>query len=183
MKPAFAALVVVALTTLPAAADEVEDALTAALEAYQAGDVKMATEETAYAQQLMAQMKAQKLSAFLPEPLEGWTRDEGESGGMPGLGGMMASARYEGPENNVEIQIMAENQMVASMMMMFNNPMMIGQMGELKRIGRQKVIMTKQGELQAMLDNNVLISVSGNAPPETKEEYFKRIDLDGLKSF
>ena len=204
MKLAHAALAALALLALPAAAqeaenaeqttadedgqpagsDEVEDALSAALEAYRGGDLEMATEEVEYARQLMAQMKAERLSGFLPEPMEGWTRQEGESGGMPGMGGMVASAAYRGPDESVvDIQIMAENQMVASMMMMFNNPVMIGQMGELKRIGRQKVILTDEGELQAMLDNNVLISISGDAPVETKEEYFKLIDIPALEEF
>lgn len=194
MKLAHAALAALFLSVVPAAAqeaaeaedaapDEVENALSAALDAYREGDLEMATEEVQYAQQLMAQMKAERLAGFLPEPMEGWIKEEGESGGMPGLGGMMASATYEGPEDRVEVQIMAENQMVASMMMMFNNPVMIGQMGELKRIGRQKVILTDDGELQAMLDNNVLVSVSGDAPVETKEEYFKRIDIEALQDF
>lgn len=179
--PSFAAAV--ALVAFPAAGNEIEDTIKAALEAFQAGDLKMANEELTYAQQLIAQQKAQSLASYLPEPLEGWTREEGESGGMPGLGGLMASATYAGADSRVEVQIMAENQMVASMMMMFNNPIMLGQMGELTRIGRQKVIKTKQGEYQALLENNVMISISGNAPDEIKEEYFSRIDLDALKSF
>ena len=213
MKIAFAALTAFALSLAPAAAqetddaaaseeaapaaeqaeapepaeaaepDEVETTLTTALEAYREGDIEMATEEVEYAQQLLARMKAERLVGFLPEPMEGWTMEQGDSGGMPGLGGMMASATYTGPENRVEVQIMAENQMVASMMMMFNNPVMMGQMGELKRIGRQKVVLTDDGELQAMLDNNVLVSITGDAPAEVKEEYFKRIDIRALEGF
>ena len=162
--------------------DEIETTLSAALEAYRAGDFKMATEEVEYAGQLLAQRKAARLAGFLPEPMEGWTREEGESGGMPGLGGMMASATYIGPDHEVEVQLMAENQMVASMMMMFNNPAMMGQMGELKRIDRQKVLLA-DGELQAMLDNNVLVSITGDAPAEVKEDYFRRINIDELKEF
>lgn len=171
------------LLATPAAADEVEDALSAALEAYRAGDVGIAAEEVEYAQQLLMQMKAASLRSFLPEPLEGWTRNDGDGGSMPGLGGMMASATYQGEGQSLEIQLMAGNQMVASIMMMLSNPAMIGQMGEMKRIGRQKVILTRDNELQAVLDNSVLVSISGSAPPETKEAYFQKIDLEGLKSF
>lgn len=163
--------------------DEVETTLEAALEAYREGDLEMAAEEVEYAQQLMAQLKTQQLAGFLPEPLDGWTREEGETGGMPGLGGMMASATYTGPEHRVEIQIMADNQMVASMMMMFNNAAMIGQMGELMRVGRQKVIRTNEDELQTMLDNNVLVSISGDAPVETKTAYLEKMDLEALEDF
>ena len=165
------------------APDEVETALEAALDAYRGGDLEMATEEVEYAQQLMQQLKTQQLAGFLPEPLDGWVREEGETGGMPGLGGMMASATYVGPEDNVEIQIMADNQMVASMMMMFNNAAMIGQMGELMRIGRQKVIRTDQDELQTMLDNNVLVTIAGDAPVETKTTYLEAMDLRAIEDF
>ena len=57
-------------------------------------------------------------------------------------GGMSAGARYIRDREDVEIQLMAENQMVASMMMMFSNPALVGQMGELKRINRQKACLT-----------------------------------------
>ena len=192
MRSAYAALTALALAAVPAvaqdtgeagASDEVEVSLEAALEAYRDGDLELAVEEVEYARQLMAQQKMQQLSNFLPEPLDGWIKEEGEAGGMPGLGGMMASATYVGPEDTVEIQFMADNQMVASMMMMFSNTAMIGQMGELMRIGRQKVIRTNDNELQAMLDNNVLISISGNAPVETKKAYFERIDIKALEDF
>ena len=168
----------------PEGPDEVETALEAALEAYREGDFEMATEEVQYAQQLMLQLKTERLAGFLPEPLDGWERQDGETGGMPGLGGMMASATYVGPDGNrVEVQLMSDNQMVASMMMMFNNAAMIGQMGELMRVGRQKVIRTKEDELQAMLDNNVLISISGDAPVDAKTAYLERIDLQALEGF
>lgn len=167
----------------PVAADEVEDALNAALEAWQAGDAALAAEEAAFAQQLMAQMKASDLGGFLPAAPEGWTREDGDTGAMPGLGGMMASARYTRADEDVEIQLMADNQMVASMMMMFSNPLMLGQMGEVRRIGRQKVVVTKQGELQAMLDNNVLVQISGEASIQDMEMFFGLIDFEGLKAF
>ena len=40
--------------SMPAAADEIEDTIAAALEAYRAGDVKLAKEEIDFVQQLLA---------------------------------------------------------------------------------------------------------------------------------
>ena len=54
-------------------ADDVEASLNAALEAYRAGDIALAREETAFAATLLDQLKADDLGAFLPEPLPGWT--------------------------------------------------------------------------------------------------------------
>lgn len=174
------------LICLPAAADEVEDALKMALEAYQAGDIATAKEEIDFAAQLITQMKAAGLSGFLPEPLDGWSREEAPAGGgvMMGFGGgLMANARYVRDSDDVSIEIMAENQMVTAMAAMFGNTAMMGSMGQVKRIGRQKVVITNEGELQALVDNRIFIRVSGSAPIEDKEAYFAAIDLKGLEDF
>lgn len=181
-----AALAIAALS-LPAQADEIEDSLQMALEAYQAGDINAAKEEIDYAAQLIAQMKAAGLSGFLPEALPGWTRAEADQGGgaaMMGFGGgMMASATYSRGGDMIEIQLMADNQMVTSMAMMFGNAAMMGSLGQVKRIKRQKVVITNQGELQAMIDGRILVQISGQSPVEDKEAYFATLDLNGLKDF
>lgn len=64
--PLFAALL---LFPLPAAADDITDALGAAIEAYEDGDVAEALEEVAYATQLLNNLQAAGLTEFLPEPL------------------------------------------------------------------------------------------------------------------
>lgn len=181
---ALAALVINGFV-ISAHADEVEEALQMALEAYQAGDINAAKEELDYASQLIAQMKAAGLGSFLPEALPGWTRsDDGQGGqGMMGLGGMSASASYMRDADSVEIQIMADNQLVASMAMMFGNTAMLGSMGQVKRINRQKVVVNQQGELQAMINNRIFIQVSGSAPIEDKEAYFAALDIRGLQDF
>lgn len=184
----FAPIVVaLALAGGPAAADEVEEALDLALEAYRAGDLTLAQEELDFASQLIKQQKASALGRYLPEALPGWVRHDDDSGGGGPFGGMMASATYlsegEGDRKRVGVQIMANSQMVASMAAMFANPAMLGTQGELKRIGRQKVILTKQGELQAIIDNRILVTIDGNAGPEDKEAYFEAIDLRALADF
>lgn len=170
------------LAVTPAGADEIEDAIAAALEAYRAGDIAAAKEELDYAQQLLTQARAETLADFLPEPLEGWTREEAESAGAMAFGGgMSASASYHRDGETVEIQILADNQMVAGMAAVFANPAMMGTMGRVKRINRQKVVITPEGEIQALVDGRILITVSGSAPIEEKEAYFAAIDLEGLK--
>ena len=169
----------------PAAADDVEDALEMALEAYRAGDLTVAKEEIDFAAQLIAQKKAAALSDYLPEPLPGWTRMDDQGGGQAAgaFGGMTASATYTRDRDNVEVQLMANNQMVTAMAGMFGNAAMMGSMGQIKRINRQKVVITQAGELQTLVDNRIFITVSGNAPVEDKEAYFEAIDLRALEDF
>ncbi len=182
---AAAAIALLAMST-PAAADEVEEALQLALEAYQDGDLDVAKEELDFASQLIAQMKAAGLSEFLPPAMEGWTRrDEENAGQAMGFmgGGSMVSATYVNDNENVEIQLMANNQMVSAMSGLFGNPALMGAQGTVKRIKRQKVLVNQNGELQAMIDGRIFVQVSGRAPVETKEAYFGAIDFKGLKSF
>jgi len=172
--------------TVPASADEVEDSLEAALEAYRAGDIAGAKEEVDFAAQLIAQQKAAGLAAFLPDALDGWEKSETDTGGAAAAmfgGGSMASATYSGESGRVEIQLMADNQIVASMGAMLGNPAMMGQMGTVKRKGRQKYVVTREGEVQALVDNRILVQVSGSADAAAKEAYFDAIDLKGLAAF
>lgn len=179
--------VALALGAAPAGADEVEDALEYALEAYRAGDLTVAKEEVEFATQLIAQQKAAALGDYLPAALPGWTRHDDEQGGQAAFGGMMASATYvsdaEGSRKRVDVQLMANNQMVSAMAAMFSNPALMGSSGTMKRINRQKVMVDQQGELKSLIDNRIMVTVGGNAPVEDKEAYFGAIDLRSLEAF
>ena len=172
-----------AVTFGAAKADEFTDTIEAAMEAYEAGDIKTAKEEIDFAAQLLGQMKAEGLSAFLPEALDGWEREVGDTQSMAALGGgQMASATYTKDGQTVEIQLMAGNQMVTAMGAMFSNPALMGAAGKVKRINRQKVVITKQGEIQTLI-NQVLVQISGSADVDAKEEYFGEMDVKGLDDF
>lgn len=180
--------VALALGATPAGADEIEEALEFALEAYRGGDITMAKEEVDFAAQLLAQKKAAALGDYLPDPLPGWTRHDDDGGGQAGgFGGMTANATYmreqEGNRDRVDVQLVANSQMVTAMAGMFGNPALMGSMGEMRRIGRQKVLITQQDELQALVDNRIMINISGSAPIEDKEAYFSAIDLRALEDF
>ena len=77
-KRGLAAAAVTALIGGAALADDFEDSVAAALDAYRAGDFKAAKEEIDFASQILSQMRAAQLEDFLPEPLDGWERRETE---------------------------------------------------------------------------------------------------------
>jgi hypothetical protein len=183
-----ASIFVLALAlALPARADDVEASIDAALEAYRAGDIKAAKEELDFASQLLGQRKAAELKALLPEPLPGWARQDGDGGdaqAMAGFGGgQMAAASYSKGDETVDIQIMADNQMLTAMGAMFANPAMMGAMGEVKRIGGEKVVLSQEGELQTLIDGRIMVQIAGTADIETKQAYFEAIDLEKLRAF
>lgn len=185
MRTATAILIALALT-LPARADDVEDSIEAALEAYRAGDVKTAKEELDFAGQLLAQMKAEGLRGFLPAPLEGWEREDSrdDAQAMAAFGGgQMAGAVYTRGEEELEIELMADNQMVNAMAGMFSNAAMMGAMGKVQRIKGEKAVITAEGDLQALIDNRIMVQIGGSADEETKKAYFEAIDIEALKEF
>ncbi|MEM6357847.1 MAG: hypothetical protein AAF844_19485 [Pseudomonadota bacterium] len=174
------------LLAVPAAADEVEETLEAALEAYRAGDVATAQAEVEFASSLLAKLKAEGLAAYLPAPLEGWEMTEENSGAqMAALmgGGLVANRTYDGAEGDVVITLMADNPMVASLGAMFANAALAGSMGEMRRIAGQRAIVTPDGEINAMVANRFLVQIGGDAPVEAKEAYFGAIDFEALSSF
>jgi hypothetical protein len=180
------ALVVAVSPYPPALADEIEATLEAALEAYRAGDIDAAKEEADFAAALLAERKAAGLSDFLPKPFEGWSRTEGDApAGAPAMfgGGLMASAVYSGPPGDIEMTLMADNPLVASMGAMFSSPQLMAMQGEVRRVGRQRYVVTADGEITALVGNRILVQLSGSAPEAEKIAYFEAVDFAGLSDF
>ncbi|MGY6554040.1 MAG: hypothetical protein ACXIUM_05915 [Wenzhouxiangella sp.] len=174
----------IALACGPASAraDEIADALRSALSAYESGDLAAAHEDASFAAQLLAQAKAASLMEFLPEPLDGWRRSDGESQAHAAMmfgGGMTAEASYSGPGGaNVEIQLLANSPMAS----MFANPAVMGAMGQVRRINRVSFVVTNDGQVQGMV-GNVLVQVSGSAPEDLKIAHIENMDLRALANF
>lgn len=174
------------LVSAPSAADDIETALEAALEAYRAGDIARAREEVDFAATLIGQLKAEGLQSFLPAPFDGWTREAGDtsSQALAGFGGgAVATAEYRSGGESVEITLMADNQLVASMAVMLSNTALMSSMGQVKRRGRQTYVVTHEGDVQALVDGRVMVQVTGSAARASKEAYFDLIDIEGLGEF
>lgn len=179
--------VLAVMISVPSArADEISETIQAALDAYQAGDVSLAKEELDYANQLLGQLKAEGLTGFLPDALPGWTRGDAESqavGAAAFGGGLMAEATYSGASGDITLRLMADNPMVAAMSTALGNAAIMGSMGTVKRINRQKLVVTPQGDIQALVDNKVMIQIEGNGSVDDKLAYFEQLDIPGLKAF
>lgn len=170
----------------PASADEIEDAIAAGLEAYRAGDIAGAKDELDYAATLLGQQKAASLSAFLPPAFDGWTRSDGDASAAGAAlfgGGLNASASYARGAETIEIQIMADSPMVATMGAMLGNPAMMATQGEVRRVGRQRYVVSPDGGIMALVGNRALVQMSGSAAREDMIAYFEAIDFAGLEAF
>ena len=171
---------------LPAAAraDDIADAMNEAMRAYQAGKIGAARTALGEATQLLAQKAANGLGVAMPAPLSGWQAADVETNtaalGLLG-GGSVSSRRYtNGQGQHVEIQITADSPIVSQLGMIMTNPMMAGAMGKLIRIGNQRAIQTSSNEIQMLVNNRVLVTISGDASDDAKLTYAKAIDFAKL---
>lgn len=181
----FAAALVVA--TVPAFADEFTDTVESALKAYKDGDVDGARQDLDYAGKLLGTMKAESLAKFLPEPLPGWTREPADADdstdfmGMFG-GGTTTAASYTKDGNDVQINLVANSPMVSGVASMITG--LAGMATGGKPIRIQRTEFRQDGdELQGVVGNKVLVSVSGSASLEEKTAFLEAMDFKGLADF
>lgn len=186
MRPAVLILATV-LAALPAAADEFTDTVNGALEAYAQGDVAVASEELEYATTLLNAMKAEALAKFLPAPPPGWTRaeDAGSDDSAAAMamfgGGTSASATYMRDGLDLTVALVADSPMVTGIGSMLSG---LASASETKPIRIQRTQFTlNEGELQGVVDDNVLVSVSGAAGVDDKTAFLEVMDLQGLADF
>ena len=168
---------------LPAQADEVEETLAAALEAYRAGDLSETAEELAYAQGLLQEMRAAGLSVFLPAAPAGWTReiDTEMSAGMGMMGGGSgAEASYSNGSENFSITLMADNPMVAGLAGSLGALGMLGG-GQRLRINGARFI-DQDGDLMAIVDDRILVQ-AGGAARDLMIPVLESMDFDALSGF
>lgn len=167
-----------------ASADEVEDTLNAALDAYTSGDLQYALDEIAYATQLINELKAQGLSGYLPAAIPPWTmviNDEPNASlGFLG-GGVAVEAEYTNGSDSFTISMMADNQMVASMSGILGNSNLMASMGAIERINRQSFL-NQDGDLSTLVGNRVLIQANGD-PLQAIIDHLATVDYRDVEDF
>ena len=150
---------------LPAHADEVSDALQAALDAYASGNLAKVSESMTMATQALGKQQSAMLAALLPAAPTGWTmtptEDFGQGFGILG-GGAGAEGRYDNAAQSVSFTIsyIADNPMVASMGAMLGNAQMMAMMGKVVKVGDQTLLDT-DSNLSTLVNNRVLFQAQG----------------------
>ena len=177
------ASVFAALLAMPANADDVSDAIAKAQTAYNEGKVGEAKTNLDMAIALLAQKNAERLKALLPAAPDGWTATDGETSAIP-MGGITVSRRYSKDDKTVEIQLVTDSPMMAMMMSLFTNPQMAIMSGaKIQNVGAQQVMITQQGDVQALVANKYLLTFNGSAPSEDKLTFAGLIDYAALTAF
>lgn len=181
-----ASLVALMLVAQPLAADEFEEVLGSALDAYRDGDLTIVREELDYALQLLAGMRAESLADFLPPAQDGWEREEVDTqGGAAALGmfggGTVASATYRRGDDEFTLTIMADSPMVSGMAAMFSG--MAGMGGNRAvRIQRQQFAVGEE-EVQGVVGGKLLVQAEGRVPTDVMVAHIEAMDLGALANY
>jgi hypothetical protein len=178
------AAAVVSLAALPASADEVTETIQSALEAYSDGDIAYATDELTFALQLLKEMRAGDLLGFLPEALDGWTRevDPDAAAALTMMGGTGAAAEYTSGSSDFTITLMMDSPMIAGMAAMFSNPAVLASgQGKMVRVGREKFV-SMDGTISGLVGNRVLVQAEGD-DTDAILAHLETMDLRALSQF
>lgn len=172
----------------PAAADEFLEALDAAKQAYEEGDFGAVREELNYATGLLAQMRGDELSNVLPEPLDGWTAEQGGGGGGAAVfGGVTVSRQYRRDRDRVTVTIVTDSPAMQGMIAIMSNPAIAqSQGGRMERIKRQKAVIkynekNRRGDINIVV-KQTLVTIEGTAERDELVAYAKAIDFKKLKA-
>lgn len=177
--------------TLPVRADEILDQVQEAIELYKQGDYSGAVSGLDFAATQIRQLQAGRVSDALPQALQGWEADEAEMGAMSGAmfgGGVTAERSYSKGDASVDVQIVGESPMLQSVLMMFNNTMIMSASGrKLTRLKGQKAAVeydagARSGEIQIVVMNSILVTVQGSdVAEEDLRAYAEAVDFALLK--
>jgi hypothetical protein len=181
--PAALALGLSLAVALPGAAlraDEITEAMDEARRAYDSGDAVTARGALEEALQLLGQRAAAGLAAALPAALPGWTAEEAESSAQAAHvfgAGTQASRSYRNAQDqSVTVRVVADSPMVAQIAVVLANPTLAGAMGKLVRVGPLRAVQESDGDIQMVVDNRILVTIEGDAPPDAKLAYARAVD-------
>jgi hypothetical protein len=187
MRKAFlgAALIAASFIASPVMADEIEDQINEALKAYSAGDLNAAKLALDDASQMIATKNAGALGAVLPEALSGWTAEEVDSNAAGAAmfgGGIQAGRKYVKGDTNVEINVMGDSPMLATVMPMLANSAMAAAMGKVTKVGKNRALQTNDGQVMLVVSNRFLVTIDGSGTMDEKMQYANAIDYAKLEA-
>ncbi|MFV0473982.1 MAG: hypothetical protein ACK5MQ_07200 [Pikeienuella sp.] len=170
----------ICLAAAPAAADEVETSIEAALDAWRAGNIAGADEALDQAASLLGKIRVERMAAALPAPLAGWTRAEETPGPVIPGASLTAGAIYERGDERLAIRLMIDGPILDSMVSVLGEDSIGSMRGELREAGAQRYIIMPDGDFSALVSDRVYVNLRGDAPREDLIAYFEAIDFAAL---
>jgi len=82
--------------------------------------------------------------------------------------------------DSVEVSISGDNALLTQFAPMMNNPSMAAMMGKLIKVGNQRAIQTRDGDIMMVVANKTLVQVQGSGDAAAKLAYAQAVDVARL---
>jgi hypothetical protein len=176
------ALALVLVQTLPSNADTIADALQAAVDAYEAGDLATTSEQLTIASTGVSSKRSEELAAFLPEAPDGWTRtvnpDFASSLAMLGGGSGVETVYSDASGGAFTLTVIADSPMVSSLLPMFADETVLAAMGKVIDVPGAKILDQDQS-LMAVIGERMMVQASG-METAAMLPIVSKLDFEGL---
>ena len=192
MKTLFSVLSLGLCVALTVRADEVEDALSAALKAYKEGKTAEASSAVKTAQSLLNAKAGLTVAAALPDMIGDWKGSKVESKSLDGIGGGQAVERIyrkgskeKGNEKKATVAITVDSPLMSQVMSFLSNPALGSLLGaKQQKIGEiDAMLLPKQGLLQMIVAKRYLVAVQAKKLSESDlTELAKGVNVEALKA-
>ena len=171
----YTACVAIALMmSTPAYADDITDAMEQARKSYAEGDMAGAKQSLDLASQLIGQKNAESFGSLADDV-------QTTALGQVGFGVSAASRRYENAKgDNVEVQITGDSAMIMQFATLMSNPGIAGAMGKIIKVGDQRAIQSREGDVHIVVANKFLVMVNGSADAPSKLAYAQAVNFAKL---
>ena len=173
----------IAASPVFAFADDITDAIDQARKSYQGGDLAGAKQSLDLASQLIGQKNAEGFAALLPAALSGWKADDAQTTaiGANVFGASTATRSYHNAKGeSVDVTITGDSAMITQYATLLSNPAIAGAMGKIIRIGNNRAIQTREGDVHIVIANKFLVTVTGSADAAAKMSYAQAVNYDKL---
>lgn len=179
----FAAVALLASTSV-VLADEITDTIDQARKSYESGDLGGAKQSLDLASQLVGQRNAENVGALLPPALPGWKAGEVQTAaiGIFGFNASSASRTYtDSKDEEVDVNITGDSALITQFASLLANPQVAGfSGGKIVRVGKERALQEKNGDINMVIANRYVIVVKGSGPADAKLAYAQAIDLAKL---
>jgi len=176
-----------ALLAGTARADDISDQIQQALSAYQRNDRQGALSALDTAANLLRQQRADALKLLLPLPPPGWTADPAETTAFAAAmlgGGTSASRTYHKGEEQVEVQITADNPMLQGMAALVSSPLAAASGVRTVMVGGRPMAYTASDNgYMSLIGEKVIVKVDGNkqTPEAELRSFIAAMDFDAVE--
>lgn len=186
MKTLMLTLAALASLSVPLVADEVEDAISAALKHYKEGHLTEAGTALQSAQNLLTEKRGLSLSSVLPDDIKGWKGGKVEAASLAALGGGNTIERsYRKGEKKATISIAMDSPTLTQVSSFLSNPALGGLLGiKQRKVGELTAMMhPKEGLLQMVVSKHYLVQIQGKKLAEDElAELAGGVKVDVLQS-